>query len=316
MKMIVFLENRAKNGNSLALEEFKRWCRNLRIDLPDGSPNRTLAYHHFEFQEEAQQLKGIVSSTSVMHKSVEELKINAVTHHRPWLMISEQGHVEINEEFAKEFDCNQAKLEGIMKESNGGLLPWGGDVIAKLVSCERDLSLYVQGVAINVEQLGPPTTYPSIRKVPSIHLFDIQRVNRGVSKCIIHALQIERVNLGSFTVQSAFMFEFPQDEEIIEVSKATLKDQPTVLKAFSDGAHPVPFTRLQQQDAMDLRPLKQVKVVETSLSVKPYDTKSAVAESKPFADIITSAPQLSGGSDEGEWFTNLLSWASTIDEDS
>lgn len=88
---------------------------------------------------------------------------------------SKQEGVEIycNEAFTLVFGHTAENLEKELNWTGGGLLPWGGDVIGRIIAKESDLLAFVQILAIKFNAAGPPKKIPAVREIPSCHMMDV-----------------------------------------------------------------------------------------------------------------------------------------------
>jgi len=242
-KMVIFLESRSSSESARAsLARLKDWATALGIPITAEHDweIRNIPLHHFSFGHLA------TNSASVFKTTFEALMTDAKKRNLPVLRITEQCKVEVNEPFLEVFDTTKEELDGILRDSNGGFLPWGGDIVSRLVCSEKDLSLYLQIVSINLEQLGRPNAFPTTRFIPSTHVLNVMR--KGVShevSCVARAIQQERFELDDVFSSTTIVFE---------VSEPTIVEPPPpipAMRTFSDvisGADDDTNKRLQMDE--------------------------------------------------------------------
>jgi len=104
-------------------------------------------------------------------------------------MVSRGARVlQVNHLFTEQFSHTKESLEQAMAWSGGGgFLPWGGDLLARLLWSEADVLVYLQVLAVKFQALGPPRhnhedpTAVQIREVMSAYIFDIRIGGNGSS---------------------------------------------------------------------------------------------------------------------------------------
>mmetsp|Transcript_18796 Transcript_18796/g.36833 ORF Transcript_18796/g.36833 Transcript_18796/m.36833 type:complete len:628 (-) Transcript_18796:126-2009(-) len=108
-----------------------------------------------------------------------------------------ESKVTVTDAFESLMGYGSEEIEKDMSESGGGFLPWGGDVLSRILVNEADLLSFVQVTAIKFNTLGKPETYPICREVPSVHLFKINWKNsktHGAMDCIVKCVHRELIS--------------------------------------------------------------------------------------------------------------------------
>src|SRR5690606_37556169 len=103
----------------------------------------------------------------------------------PSLLIDERNEVMVNDKFQALFGVSGAELNEMLEKSGGGLLPWGGDIMGRLLSKESDLVSFIKIVAINLDSMGPPAIAPCIREIPSVHVFNVTTADGQSVPCLV-----------------------------------------------------------------------------------------------------------------------------------
>jgi len=94
-----------------------------------------------------------------------------------YLRPSSNSKVYTNSSFAELMGYDAKDIERDLEESGGGFLPWGGDVLSRILVNESDLLSFVQILAIKFNALGKPEEWPVVRTMPSVHIFDINHAS-------------------------------------------------------------------------------------------------------------------------------------------
>ena len=270
--MLRFLEVRSQTGATAPLERLRSWLSALRIPEPDTTNVGIYGpYHHFPF---------IGNVADTFHATLDELRTDARNKGLPMMTVTKGGEVEVNDQFVGNFECDAEELNRILKESNGGFLPWGGDALARIIASERDLRLYIQMVSLNMEQLGPPEGYPIHCIIPSINVLNVIRKGK-LARAIVRALQIEHIEERSFSCTTTLVFELPEE------SSSAVPPQPvSKVRTFTESEYGYKS--------------------ESGYSPK----KQLVRESSEFTDNLATVEDAFMRTTDDEWLSDLLEWAS------
>lgn len=174
-----FLQSRA---DPQTLERFNTWVHALGITLvPQSHPP-------------IRQLPGTVFFPEL----ASSLELEAQAKNLPMIKISPSGQVTCNAAVRERFGCEASEFQHILDESGGGFLPYGADVIARLVCRERDLVTYIQIVSLNIDSVGKPPSLPSTRAIPTQCFVHVQAKQPGTGRfascpCIVRSVYLEQI---------------------------------------------------------------------------------------------------------------------------
>jgi len=115
-----------------------------------------------------------------------------------------------NKAFEDFFGLSAEFLIQDLNEIGGGILPWGGDVMAQILHHESDLLAWIQLLAIKFNALGFPTSFPIERQIPSCNVFKVnwkQTDSQGPVACIIKSFHHEIMDDISTKLSVTFKFE-------------------------------------------------------------------------------------------------------------
>jgi len=138
---------------------------------------------------------------------------------KPRLVVKlSSGHcsVDVNQKFTSTFGYNGVHFEDMVMWSAGGFLPWGGDILAKLLVKESDLHVFLQILAIKFQALGPPEHGLNVtteREIPSTHIFELwcteKQGEEPSKKCMfmLRCVHVERIENDVMTTQLKISFE-------------------------------------------------------------------------------------------------------------
>jgi len=104
--------------------------------------------------------------------------------------------VIVNDAFVELMGYGGEEIEKELVKSGGGFLPWGGDVLSRILINESDLLSFVQILAIKFNTLGRPDFYPIVREIPSCHMFQINwrgLKEFGPRQCMVNCRHRERI---------------------------------------------------------------------------------------------------------------------------
>ncbi|GBG27160.1 Xylanolytic transcriptional activator xlnR [Hondaea fermentalgiana] len=108
-----------------------------------------------------------------------------------------ESKVTVTRQFEQLMGYGGEEIERNLRDSGGGFLPWGGDVLSRILVTEADLLSFVQVTAIKFNTLGKPEAYPICREVPSVHLFKINwkdSKQNGPVDCIVKCVHREFIS--------------------------------------------------------------------------------------------------------------------------
>jgi len=219
-------------------------------------------------------------------------------HSRPRLLFEtrpEGSTVEGNQAFANEFGLSNEDVERLIEWSGGGFLPWGGDLLARLLVNESDLLLLLQILALKWQALGPPNNnshMSSQREVPSTHVFDLWGPDLTTAcTYLVHCLHTERVDNMRMQTQALFTFERigsprPKTSKEVPVSltdgrPASAEKRPRGLEdvvvkqetfTFDTPQQPSPGDRLATNNMVSQQVNSVVQTNNTSVGIYPNST--------------------------------------------
>lgn len=277
-RMLKFLETRAAEDATAANASARltSWMTALGIDVKSPplcvkNPPSFLKNHDF------------TSKRPAFQSTLDDLRSDAAKRNLPWLNIGRDGHVEVNDTFTELFGVTQFELEQSLKDSNGGILPWGGDIMARIVGREADLILYLQGVSSNLDAVGKPSTIPCTIMIPSMNILHVLRaipngadVERREVLCVVRAVQTLHVDEHTHEYSSTIVFEAPDENAHV----------PTKARAFEEATTEAP-------SEYELTKRKMFEL----------DEIQAVDDLIPLPDDILDE------NDDNLWLDNLLTWA-------
>eukprot|EP00516_Mucochytrium_quahogii_P010430 CAMPEP_0203769134 /NCGR_PEP_ID=MMETSP0099_2-20121227/2007_1 /ASSEMBLY_ACC=CAM_ASM_000209 /TAXON_ID=96639 /ORGANISM=" , Strain NY0313808BC1" /LENGTH=406 /DNA_ID=CAMNT_0050665967 /DNA_START=76 /DNA_END=1293 /DNA_ORIENTATION=- len=136
--------------------------------------------------------------------AIEDKPIFLMVHSR------EGTSVQVNGKFSSEFGLTASDIEDLLAWSGGGFLPWGGDVLAKLVVKEEDLHVFLQILAIKFQALGPPKHgrgVTSEREIPSTHIFQLNCAQGKRATFMLRCVHIEHIDNDQMTTTLKISFE-------------------------------------------------------------------------------------------------------------
>mmetsp|Transcript_21749 Transcript_21749/g.42779 ORF Transcript_21749/g.42779 Transcript_21749/m.42779 type:complete len:616 (-) Transcript_21749:111-1958(-) len=214
-------------GNQEAMDRLNAWLEALDVDIKSivggmktkcqFAPNMcgTCSAMAMCVPEKARQSPETVISALHVGKQF------AITQNdKPRLLmecLSNGVFVQVNQAFENEFGITGKRFEEILAWSAGGFLPWGGDILAKLLVKESDLHVFLQILAIKASSLGPPEHQKQSlieREVPSTHIFDLWCVARPtdrrptlVCSFMVNCINVERIENGVMSTQLKAVFE-------------------------------------------------------------------------------------------------------------
>eukprot|EP00510_Aplanochytrium_minuta_P002570 CAMPEP_0184008914 /NCGR_PEP_ID=MMETSP0954-20121128/2274_1 /TAXON_ID=627963 /ORGANISM="Aplanochytrium sp, Strain PBS07" /LENGTH=459 /DNA_ID=CAMNT_0026288149 /DNA_START=247 /DNA_END=1626 /DNA_ORIENTATION=- len=171
--------------------------------------------------------------------------------------------VYVNAEFEKVFGLSSKDLQEILEWSGGGFLPWGGDLLAKIVS---------------------KVSNDTVRQIPSTHIFDLWCVDEdGEVKCYQPYL------LNSFHQETIRDHKEMTTEMRIEFQSVG----PRVNATFGD--HPVSLDNPLQEAQKNMKALKKRKSSKESTDVisllaKPKDVPTSPSQKNGQSPVVKSEP--------------------------
>lgn len=180
----------SRQGNKESLKRLTSWMSALNIDMEAVTGQISRCKVKCEQYRATLSLKvgGKVDSRTDTLAQASSPKVPFIkiinSYPRGYLNDEDSfSDVEVNEAFTKVFGIQEQALKDQLKWTAGGFLPWGGDIIARLLTREKDVLAFVQIIAIKYNTLGKPTCIPTVREVPSCHMFEVNiRENEYSSK--------------------------------------------------------------------------------------------------------------------------------------
>ncbi|GBG27924.1 Xylanolytic transcriptional activator xlnR-like [Hondaea fermentalgiana] len=119
----------------------------------------------------------------------------------------ERFEVEVNDEFVALFGYTTRSIILVLERLFGGLLPWGCDVLALLLSSDRDLLFFMRTLALKMNHLGRPPQFPATRQACSHHVFDFDTKNGDVVECMLTCVHREYLSMDRTEVDIYMGFE-------------------------------------------------------------------------------------------------------------
>lgn len=189
---------------------------------------------------------------------------------------SQQEGVEIfcNEAFSLVFGHTAENLEKELNWTGGGLLPWGGDVLGRVLSSEKDLLAFVQILAIKFNTCGPPKEIPCVREIPSCHMMnvDIKETSSNGKKvsvqCLIKCVHREVLKLeGSSLDISIDLTPLAPHDHLLDPKRVTSQvvlERPADLYRMKRRADDEEDPILTQEDPKKVRGQRQEDPLETA----------------------------------------------------
>jgi len=118
----------------------------------------------------------------------------------------ESRNVTVNEEFEKLFGLSSKDLsECVAWTGGGGLLPWGGDLLARMSLSSEELVTYIQITAIKVSRIKAPNALPSTRATPSVHVFNLNDASGSSHSMLVKMSMIEHFLSGAGVITDLIM---------------------------------------------------------------------------------------------------------------
>jgi hypothetical protein len=132
--------------------------------------------------------------------------------------------VRVNDLFVARFGHTSESLSETLQWSDGGgFLPWGGDLVARLIWSEADVLVFLQVLAVKFQSIGPPRhdhqdpTHVHTRDILSAYVFDVRVANASSSSssfademvipCTVKALHRETLSGSELKITVILEFE-------------------------------------------------------------------------------------------------------------
>lgn len=119
----------------------------------------------------------------------------------------ERFEVEVNDKFVALFGYTTRDIILVLERLFGGLLPWGCDVLALLLSSDRDLLFFMRTLALKMNHLGRPPQFPATRQACSFHVFDFDTKNGDTVECLLKCVHREYLSMDRTEVDIYMGFE-------------------------------------------------------------------------------------------------------------
>jgi len=215
-KMDAFLQ---EHSNEAALDRLRGWMEALGIVLEDCSAICQAPPHL--------QMTFEITPQPTVHRSADELSLEAKTKSIPLVYVNQQGMVECNAAFEQVFGRDGLSMNKMLANAGGGFLPFSGDVMASILAREADLLTYVQIVALSFDSLGKPESFPASRSFPTSHVFRVIRADGNEAWAVIKCVHWQSLSINKeFT--STFLASF--DLSAPEVQQPAASKPLTVLE--------------------------------------------------------------------------------------
>jgi len=119
----------------------------------------------------------------------------------------ESFSVEVNEEFTALFGHTSSDIIILMERLFGGLLPWGCDILAMLLTSDHDLLFFMRMLAMKFNLIGRPAALPATRQVFSMQVFEFETKGGDIVECMLHCIHREFLSLDRTEVDIYFGLE-------------------------------------------------------------------------------------------------------------
>jgi len=218
--------------------------------------------------------------------------------------------------FYELFGISGDSLANDLKEYAGGFLPWGGDIMSRILFKESDLLAWIQLLAIKFNAIGFPKSWPIKREIPSCNVFEINWLHSerdGPLNCIIKSIHREVISDDStfLTVELKFEpFGPPIGKAVADTHKALPEYTGEVDFLIANEPRvqlPPKRPKLKSANEPDLG---QVHEFLNS------DLGSPSSGTLPFADGYSDgfpSPFQSSEDSEEDWLDDLLVWSNDGD---
>ncbi|GBG30785.1 Hypothetical Protein FCC1311_070052 [Hondaea fermentalgiana] len=205
--------------------------------------------------------------------------------------------IRSNEAFARMFNLSDKALRDLITWSGSGFLPWGGDIIAKIIVTEEDLVTFLQIMSLKFQSMGmklePEPGY--VREVPSTHSFKFWVFSESEGlwrqrQCLLECCH--RVYKKGKHIESHIIFNFDNlGEPVDEDSKETEPISTETLGANQDNGSPGGAAKggeTQQDEGESSQTSKTHPVASPSaVSVPPVPRAASFTCSVP-PDVVPS----------------------------
>eukprot|EP00924_Labyrinthula_sp_SR-Ha-C_P016872 maker-scaffold_6-snap-gene-17.25-mRNA-1 protein AED:0.19 eAED:0.19 QI:81/1/1/1/0.25/0.2/5/265/382 len=284
------LRNRleAGNKNSKLLQRLQSWLSSINLDMKEV--DRSMFDHKASLDKIQRNLLGKCKGTVEDNNKFSAQEAIYPTDGVPYVKMSipflkclepdpESLTISCNEAFTDVFGLTASDFHQQFKKSYGGYLPWGADILSRILHRSDDLLAFVQIIAIKYNNFERPKR-PFVRSTPSTHVFKVNLADGTKKDAYIKCLHRENV-FDVMSCRSPYKVEMIQ-EVFLEIS--------------------IP----------DMHPPKEVSVLRPCESFEMWDRPSKRPKREgseiDFSGISESIS--SSGENQDDWFDNLLTWVS------
>lgn len=259
-KMKIYLE---KQGNKDSLRRLTAWMEALSIDI-DALAEQITQCHIRCFKTATMvplkvegEAKDPENKTSTLLKKTDKRDdstpfIQMTVGYDPHM--KDDVKVEANEAFAKVFGYSKDSIISQLEATGGGFLPWGGDILSRILTKEADLLAFVQILAIKFNSLGKPDfkkmSFPFVREVPSCHMFEVKIKESSNSKNVVPAnCLVKCVHREHLSTEKAYLeinMEFSLMTPHNHLLTPEVKEETTTLKV-DEQVTPFPARKNKRQ---------------------------------------------------------------------
>lgn len=230
--------------------------------------------------------------------------------------------IDVSPKFTEIFGWSQKDYRSMLERTGGGFLPWSSDIMSPLFVEESDLFQFTQIMAIKFGNLKNIKVYPSVRKVPSCHVFLLKVA--GSSKpveCMVKCTHKELLDV-ELGISSQIYAEFEVMGEIIKdipeipyVSTAHIKAE---MKKLTDSPSSLPSSPGNSFGLDSDEAAIQFLMADTSLTEQE---RKALGAEQWYPNDFLSITNLKDSEkpdedtplvpilDDEEWLDGLLDWA-------
>ena len=327
------------NGNQQALSRLEAWMKTLNSKVAYETtkmckfpPYLCAGCSALALSNRSQNLP---PNSMVLPKNISEVFFCDPSHSNlPFIefeMDSDGARiVSLNKPFLENFKHTMESLSQALSWSRGGaFLPWGGDLLARLVWSEADLLIFLQVLAVKFQGLGPPKhdhddpESVNIRQLLSVFTFDVRVASEvqnnfsdeQIIPCLMKAVLKETVRGADLKVFVSLEFEMLGQPQKGPDTPESSKD------ALEASLNRFPSQQQYKSQQSGLNEIEQVPLptVETDAALlEGFDwptfealecmvSREASSSSSRDDEVTFSYALKSQPSDE-DWLQSILDW--------
>mmetsp|Transcript_11791 Transcript_11791/g.13589 ORF Transcript_11791/g.13589 Transcript_11791/m.13589 type:complete len:502 (-) Transcript_11791:94-1599(-) len=317
-KMKTYLE---KQGNKESLRRLNSWMEALSIDVDSLADQ--IAKCHIQCYKMAMQVPlrvdGNVEDTTSGANLLKENQNEKIPFIRLQIGFDPKSNddvtVDCNKAFSQVFGFSKESISQQLQWTGGGFLPWGGDILSRILTKEADLLAFVQILAIKFNSMGRPQidSLPYMREVPSCHMFEVKiKENTSSGKLIPVQCLVKCVHREVITAERAYL-DINMEFTLMAPHEHLLKDDAGTSK-LSIGTPVEAFpVRNNKRSADDMYRQDSLKFVEPPVDVKMEKLPSSKVENLTPAPPIVEEKIATFSQDSEDPFNKALSSTSLLD---